>query len=108
MQVNPMDSGAISFKGGKAYEKVGPQPDLMKNFFNQVAEYERQTGKQMSAQMLEKLYPVQQQNFSPDITYGQQEAQRRGLPTSPVQPQMRSGKEIKRMIVPFYTGKMGA
>ena len=108
MQVNPMDSGAISFKGGKAYEKVGPQPDLMKNFFNQVAEYERQTGQKMSAQMLEKLYPFQQQNVSPDITYGQQEAQRRGLPTSPVQPQMRSGKEIKRMVVPFYTGKMGA
>jgi hypothetical protein len=107
--INPEDAGAISFKGGKAYEKVGPQPDLMKNFFNQVADYERQTGQKMSPQLLEKLYPVQQQNVSPDISNAQAEVQRRGLPTAYVQPQMgRSGKEIKRMIVPFYTGKMGA
>lgn len=107
--VDPTTGGPIYYKNGKALQKVGPQPDLIKNFYNQVADYERQTGEKMSKELLEKLYPSQQQNVSPDITNTQLELQRRGQPISYVQPQMsRSGKEIKRMVVPFYTGKMGS
>lgn len=106
--IDPETGGPIYYKNGKALQKVGPQPDPMKNFYNQVADYERQTGKPMPDALINKLFPGQTA-VDPDITNAQLELQRRGQPISYVQPQMsRSGKEIKKMIVPFYTGKMGA
>ena len=106
--IDPTTGGPIYYKNGKALQKVGPQPDLMKNFYNQVADYERQTGKAMPDALINKLFPGQATNETPDITNAQLEQQKRGQGAQYVQPQIRSGKEIKRMIVPFYTGKMGA
>ena len=47
-------------------------------------------------------------NQNPDITNAQLEMQRNGVPMGYPTSQGKSGKEIKKMIVPFYTGKMGA
>lgn len=105
--INPEDAGAIEFTNSKALQKVGKGPDLMKNFYDQVADYEKQTGKAMPEALVKALYPGQAAG-NPDMTNVQAEWQKKGLPPQYVQPQMgRSGKEIKRMIVPFYTGKMG-
>ena len=106
--IDPTTGGPIYYKNGKALQNVGPQPDLMKNFYNQVADYQRQTGKVMPDALINKLFPGQTATETPDITNAQLEQQKRGMPIPYVQPQMRTGKEIKRMIVPFYTGKMGA
>jgi hypothetical protein len=105
--IDPTTGGVIGFKGAKALQKVGKQPDLIKNFYDQVADYERQTGKPMPDALINKLFPGQTA-INPDITNAQLEAQRRGTPMGYPQSQMKSGKEIKRMVVPFYTGKMGA
>jgi len=106
--IDPTTGGPIYYKNGKALQNVGPQPDLMKNFYNQVADYQRQTGKVMPDALINKLFPGQTATETPDITNAQLEQQKRGMSIPYVQPQMRTGKEIKRMIVPFYTGKMGA
>jgi hypothetical protein len=105
--IDPTTGGIIGFKGAKALQKVGKQPDLIKNFYDQVVDYERQTGKPMPDALINKLFPGQTA-IDPDITNAQLEAQRRGAPIGYPQTQSKSGKEIKRMVVPFYTGKMGA
>jgi len=104
--IDPTTGGPIYYKNGKALQKVGPQPDLMKNFYDQVTDYGRQTGKEMPAELIKALYPGQMANNKPDISNAQLEQQKRGNPQGYVQG--KSGKEIKRMIVPFYTGKMGS
>jgi len=104
--IDPTTGGPIYYKNGKALQKVGPQPDLMKNFYDKVADYGRQTGEEMPAELIKALYPGQMANNNPDISNAQLEMQRRGNPQGYVQG--KSGKEIKRMIVPFYTGKMGS
>jgi hypothetical protein len=109
MQVNPMDSGAISFKGGKAYEKVGPQPDRQKAFIDAYTTLKKtmSPGEKVDEDIM-KLYMSLAPNENPNISNGQLEAKTRAGSFGYPQSQLKSGKEIKRMIVPFYTGKMGA
>lgn len=106
--ISPEDAGAIEFTNSKALRKVGKSADPMKNFYDQVADYHKETGKPMPDALIKALYPGQAASVDPDITNVQAEWAKKGLPPQYVQPQMgRSGKEIKRMVVPFYTGKMG-
>jgi len=110
-QINPRQAGAISFKGGKAYEKapVTDQASMKKAYFDNVAEYSKNVGRAPTAGEIEGFFKyIGGPNATPDIGNAQLEMQRRaaslGYPTY----QGKSGKEIKRMVVPFYTGKMGA
>ena len=52
------------------------------------------------------LYMGLGNNTTPDMTNAQAEWQQKGAPIS-YPTSARKGKEIKRMVVPFYTGKMG-
>jgi len=106
--IDPTTGGPIYYKNGKAYEKVGTQADYLKGFYDQVVDYERQTGKPMPDALVKALYPGQMANNTPDVTNAQLEMQRRGAPQGYPQDNGKSGKEIKRMIIPFYTGKMGS
>ena len=107
-QINPDQAGAITFKGGKAYEKVGPQPDRQKAFLDAYATLKKtmSPGEKVDDGIME-MYMGLAPNENPNISKGQLEMQNKvasfGYPGS----QGKSGKEIKRMVVPFYTGKMG-
>jgi hypothetical protein len=108
--IDPTTGGPIYYKNGKALQKapVTDQTSLKKAYFDNAAEYAKNIGRTPSEKELEGYFKyIGGINNTPDISNAQLEQQKRGM-TSYVQPQMRTGKEIKRMIVPFYTGKMGA
>ena len=108
--IDPTTGGPIYYKNGKALQKapVTDQASLKKAYFDNAAEYAKNIGRTPSEKELEGYFKyIGGINNTPDISNAQLEQQKRGM-TSYVQPQMRTGKEIKRMIVPFYTGKMGA
>ena len=104
--VNPTSGGMIDFTNPNALKKVGPQPDYLKSFYDQVVDYEKQTGKPMPDALVKALYPGQMANNTRDMTNAQAEMQQKGAPIS-YPTSASKGKEIKRMVVPFYTGKMG-
>lgn len=106
--IDPTTGGPIYYKNGKALQNVGPQPDKQKAFIDAYTKLRRDLpSTEKIDEGVMKMYMSLASNENPDITNSQLEQQKRGM-TSYVQPQMRTGKEIKRMIVPFYTGKMGA
>ena len=80
---------------------------MKKAYFDNVAEYAKNIGRTPSEKELEGYFKyIGGINNNPDISNAQLEMQRRGNPQGYIQG--KSGKEIKRMIVPFYTGKMGS
>jgi hypothetical protein len=110
LQINPEQAGAISFKGGKAYEKapVTDQASMKKAYFDNVAEYSKNVGRVPTAGEIEGFFKyIGGPNATPDISNAQLEMQRRAASLGYPGSQGKSGKEIKRMVVPFYTGKMG-
>lgn len=108
LQINPEQAGAISFKGGKAYEKVGKEPDRQKAFLDAYADLRKNlpADQKIDNDFL-KMYMGMNSNATPDISNAQLEMQRRAASLGYPGSQGKSGKEIKRMVVPFYTGKMG-
>ena len=64
----------------------------------------RQTGEKMPDALVKALYPGQLA-ATRDMTNAQAEAMKKGMATG--RTTAKKGKEIKRMAVPFYTGKMG-
>ena len=106
--IDPTTGGPIYYKNGKALQNVGPQPDKQKAFIDAYTQLRKNlpSTEKIDEGMM-KMYMGLASNENPDISNVQLEQQKRGMPIPYVQPQMRSGKEIKRMIVPFYTGKMG-
>ena len=106
--IDPTTGGPIGFKGGKALQKVGKEPDKQKMILDSYAELKKNLGPDQKVDMdFLKLYMGMSPSATPDISNAQLEMQRRGAPQGYPQTQSKSGKEIKRMIVPFYTGKMG-
>jgi hypothetical protein len=108
LQINPEQAGAISFKGGKAYEKVGKEPDRQKAFLDAYTDLRKNlpADQKIDDDFL-KMYLGMNANATPDISNAQLEMQRRAASLGYPGSQGKSGKEIKRMVVPFYTGKMG-
>jgi hypothetical protein len=107
--INPEYAGAISMKGSKALEKVGKQGDRQEEFLNAYTKLRKNLPKDQAIDkgIMEMYMGLSSNSAAPDMTNVQAEWAKRGIPPQYVQPQMRSGKEIKRMVVPFYTGKMG-
>ena len=107
--IDPTTGGPIYYKNGKALQKapVTDQASLKKAYFDNVAEYAKNIGRTPSEKELEGYFKyIGGINNTPDISNAQLEMKTRGNPQGYVQG--KSGKEIKRMIVPFYTGKMGS
>lgn len=107
--IDPTTGGPIGFKGNKALQKVGKQPDKQKAFLDAYTELRKNLpADQKIDEWFGKTYLGLGANETPDMTNYQAEMLRNGLPQVGPLSQGKSGKEIKRMVVPFYTGKMGA
>jgi hypothetical protein len=107
--IDPTTGGPIAFKGNKAFQKVGKEPDRQKAFLDAYTELRKNLpADQKIDEGFLKMYLGMSPNQNPDITNAQLEMQRSGVPMGYPTSQVKSGKEIKKMIVPFYTGKMGA
>jgi hypothetical protein len=106
--IDPTTGGPIGFKGKKAFEKVGKEPDRQEEFLNAYTKLRKNLpADQKIDDSFLKMYLGMSPNQNPDITNAQLEMQRKGVPMGYPTSQGKSGKEIKRMVVPFYTGKMG-
>ena len=107
--IDPTTGGPIAFKGNKAFQKVGKEPDKQKAFLDAYTELRKNLpADQKIDESFLKMYLGMSPNQNPDMTNYQAEMLRNGLPQVGPLSQTKSGKEIKKMIVPFYTGKMGA
>lgn len=107
--ISPEQAGAIGFTNSKALQKVGKEPDKQKAFLDAYTELRKNLpADQKIDEGFLKMYLGMNPVATPDISNAQLEMQRKGTPTGYPQTQSKSGKEIKRMAVPFYTGKMGA
>ena len=104
--INPQAAGQINITSPNALNKVGTQPDQLSAYYDQVLDYERQTGNAMPDALVKALYPGQVASNSNQNNLQQEVERIGGIPQYPPQ-EAKKGKEIKRMVVPFYTGKMG-
>jgi hypothetical protein len=107
--IDPTSGGGINYTNSKALQKVGQQPDRQKAFLDAYTTLRKNLpADQKVDEGMMKMYMGMSPNENTDITNAQAELQRRGLPQVGPLSQNKRGKEIKRMVVPFYTGKMGA
>jgi hypothetical protein len=107
--IDPTTGGPIGFKGNKAFQKVKPQGDRQEQFLNDYTKLKKNLPADTKVdEWFAKMYFGLGANETPDMTNYQAELKRNGLPQAGPLSQGKSGKEIKKMIVPFYTGKMGA
>ena len=105
--VNPTSGGMINFTNPNALKKVGPQPDRQKAFLDAYTELRKNLPPdQKIDENMMTLYMGLANNTTPDMRNAQAEMQQKGMPIS-YPTSSSKGKEIKRMVVPFYTGKMG-
>jgi hypothetical protein len=101
--IDPTSGGMVGFTNSKALQKVGPQADVLGSYYDKVLDYKTQTGEKMPDALVKALYPGQ--IATRDMTNAQAEAMKKGMATG--RTTAKKGKEINRMAVPFYTGKMG-
>jgi hypothetical protein len=106
--IDPTTGGPIGFKGKKAFEKVKPQGDKQEEFLNAYTKLRKNLpADQKIDESFLKMYLGMSPNETADVTNMQAELKKNGMPIGYPTSQGKSGKEIKKMIVPFYTGKMG-
>tara|TARA_R100000951_G_scaffold89095_1_gene77233 strand:+ start:5154 stop:7955 length:2802 start_codon:yes stop_codon:yes gene_type:complete len=113
--VNPLTGGMINFTNPNALKKVGPGQDNQKALLDAYTDLRKNLPPDQKVDMdFLKLYMGMDNSNPRDITNAAAEAQRKGMPFSyptgakegsEVSPK---GKKIKKMAVPFYTGKMGS
>ena len=95
MNIVPSSGGLIRQVGSRPHEKEKPV-DKSEQWFNRVAEFQRNSGdKEFNKEMWESYN---------NYVYGSESSKNKNY--NPQRP-AKKGKEIKRMVVPFYTGKMG-
>ena len=121
--IDPQSGGQGYLINPRGLEEVGlnSYDDRLRQFYASAAEYEKNVGSPMTAEMLNSTFPgmMPTEEQQQQLRY-QKEMQTRGFdpysnhysnpylnPDTEEKPQGKKGKEIKRMIVPFYTGKMG-
>jgi len=113
--INPTTGGMIDFTNPNALKKVGLPPDNQKALLDAYTDLRKNLPADQKVDMdFLKLYMGMGNNGPRDITNAQAEAQRRGMPMSYPTSASKGlevgskGKKIKKMVVPFYTGKMGS
>ena len=107
--IDPLSGGMINITNPNALNKVGTQPDRSEAWFDNLAEFQRKTpGVEFNKDMWEAYNNEVNgtQNNSSDTNLQREVDRIGGIPRYPTQA-AKKGKEIKRMVVPFYTGKMG-
>jgi hypothetical protein len=111
--IDPTTGGPIGFTNARALQKTGQPQDaeaLKQAYYKDMSDLSRELGRSPTEDEIKGFYTyTKPQAFNPDMTRGQQEVAARqgslGWPTGAAKG--KEGKEIKRMVVPFYTGKMG-
>ena len=102
--VDPRTGGMVGFTNPNALKKVGDKGDALEAYYDKVSDYEKQTGQKMPDALVKALYPGQATSSNGYTSRVASELKQKGAAGRVT---AGKGKEIKRMVVPFYTGKMG-
>jgi len=107
MAIDPTTGGLISMTNPRGLEKVGNPGDKSEQFWNRISEFQKNSNTTEFNKGLWDAYNQDvygassgsgQNKFQQSLSANMGQTGRVGAKT---------GKEIKRMAVPFYTGKMG-
>ena len=105
--VDPRTGGMVGFTNPNALKKTGSVADResrKQQYFNDIQELSQGLGRTPSeAEIKGYLNRIGGTQPNDQTTIGQAELKSRGAASR----NAKNGKEIKRMVVPFYTGKMG-
>ena len=105
--VDPRTGGMVGMTNSRGLERTGSVADRearKQQYFNDMAELDRELGRKATGPEIEGYLEMIGGMPRRDRTNYQQEASESGFGSYP---SAALGKEIKRMAVPFYTGKMG-
>ena len=107
--VDPRTGGMVGITNSRGLERTGLPADRQEQLLESWGKLQREAGKDNKVSMedaIKFMNYASPQGGSPYQTNAQAELIRRGQPQVPFV-QNKNGNEIKRMAVPFYTGKMG-
>ena len=95
---------------GDALEKVGLPKDQQKAFLDSYTQLQKNLGPdvKVDADMIKAYMSLGQPTAASNQSNAAAEFARLGSPQFYPTGKSKVGKEIKRMVVPFYTGKMGS
>ena len=105
--VDPRTGGMVGMTNSRGLERTGSVADRearKQQYFNDMAELDRELGRKATEAEIKGYLETVGGMPSRDLTNYEKEARESGFGSYP---SAASGKEIKRMAVPFYTGKMG-
>jgi len=108
--IDTTTGGIIGFTDGDALEKVGLPKDQQKAFLDSYTELQKNLGPdvKVDADMIKAYMTLGQPTAISNQSNAAAEFARLGSPQFYPTGKSKVGKEIKRMVVPFYTGKMGS
>ena len=119
-EVNTTNGGIIDFTDPRALEKQGPVADQRsreRDYFEGVSTLSKNLNREPTSAEIEGFFDYTRGSAKPgyrdpNISNAAAELQRRGAAGRSVNsnvntPTAGRGKELKRMVVPFYSGKMG-
>ena len=108
--IDTTTGGIIEFTDGDALEKVGLPKDQQKAFLDSYTELQKNLGPdvKVDADLIRAYMTLGQPTTASNQTNAAAEYARLGSPQFYPTGKSKVGKEIKRMVVPFYTGKMGS
>ena len=105
--VDPRTGGMVGFTNPNALKRTGTVADResrKQQYFNDIEELSQGLGRTPSeAEINGYLNKIGNTPINDQTTIGQAELKSKGAASR----NAKNGKEIKRMVVPFYTGKMG-
>lgn len=108
--IDTTTGGIIDFTDGDALEKVGLPKDQQKAFLDSYTELQKNLGPdvKVDADLIKAYMTLGQPTAASQQSNAAAEFARLGSPQFYPTGKGKVGKEIKRMVVPFYTGKMGS
>jgi hypothetical protein len=119
-EIDPRTGGIIDFTDPRALEKQGPVADQKsreRDYFEGVTSLAKNLNREPTSAEIEGFFDYTRGSGKPayrdpNISNAAAELQKRGAPGRSVNANVntqtaRKGKELKRMVVPFYSGKMG-
>ena len=105
--VDPRTGGMVGMTNSRGLERTGSVADRearKQQYFNDIAELDRELGRKATEPEIKGYLEMVGGMPRRDLTNYEEEARESGFGSYP---SAASGREIKRMAVPFYTGKMG-
>jgi hypothetical protein len=105
MAIDPTTGGIIGMTNPRGLEKVGNPVDRSEQFWNRLSDFQRKSG---TAEFDKGMWDAYNQDvYGIKRNSNQNKYQQESAANAGRTGRAKTGKEVRRMVVPFYTGKMG-